>query len=79
MRIVLERKYLKPPTETANAKYRRRVPAELREVFGNAAIEWSLKSKDPEIYLKEYDIAHLRFESQAARKQKVPREHIGAT
>ncbi|MBT9385456.1 hypothetical protein KM176_16400 [Pseudooceanicola sp. CBS1P-1] len=72
----MERKHLKPPTGTANAKYRRRVPEGLRNVFGRSAVEWSLKSKDPEVYLRNYDIEHQRFEAMAARKTAVSGDQI---
>lgn len=71
MRLTLDLPHLKPATATANAKYRRRVPDDLRSIFGKRAVEWSLGTKDPKEIFKAWEIAHARFEAMAERGAQV--------
>jgi len=72
----LDLPHLKPATATANAKYRRRVPEDLKVVFGKSAVEWSLGSKDPTEIYEAWKIAHAKFEAMAGRRSKVTTEQI---
>ncbi|WP_278921141.1 DUF6538 domain-containing protein [Pseudophaeobacter profundi] len=76
MRIALDLPHLKPATATANAKYRRRVPEDLRGVFGKNAVEWSLGTKDPAEIYEAWKIAHAKYEAMAGRRSKVSTEQI---
>jgi integrase len=76
MRLVLELKHLKWPKGGGNAKYRRRVPNELQVIFGVAAVEWSLGTKDPMQVFKPYSEAHERFEAKAKRYEGVSKNQM---
>jgi len=76
MRIALDLPHLKPATATANAKYRRRVPEDLRGVFGKNAVEWSLGTKDPAEIYEAWKVAHAKYEAMAGRRSKVSTEQV---
>jgi uncharacterized heparinase superfamily protein len=76
MRVTLNLPHLKPATSTANAKYRRRVPDDLRAVFGKQNVEWSLKTKDPAKIIEAWNVAHARFEAMAARRSSISTTQI---
>jgi integrase len=76
MRVTLNLPHLKPATSTANAKYRRRVPDDLRAVFGKQNVEWSLKTKDPAKIIEAWNVAHARFEAMAARRSSISTSQI---
>lgn len=55
---------------TGNAKYRRRVtsPA-MRDMIGKAAVEWSLKTRDPAKIVERWKEADARFEALLAKAE----------
>ena len=76
MRIAVDLPHLKPATATSNAKYRRRVPQNLRGIFRTQAVEWWLKTKDPMEVIEAWKVAHARFEAMAERGATVSSEQI---
>lgn len=76
MRVTVDLPYLKLPTSTAHAKYRRRVPAGAKDVFESSAVEWTLGTSDPQEIVAAWELAHARFEAMVERGASVSPEQI---
>lgn len=67
MRLTMDLPHLKLG-KTGNAKYRRRVTSpQMQTMLGKAAVEWSLKTRDPIKIVEAWKEAHARFEALEAK------------
>ena len=76
MRFTIELQHLKL-AKTGNAKYRRRVtsPA-MQAMIGRSAVEWSLKTRDPQKIAEAWKVAHARFEALLAKAEGTQTDQV---